>query len=63
MSALETTTIQCPYCWESFVITVDPSEVEQRYVEDCQVCCQPIVISASFDAQGTLTVLASREND
>ncbi|MBC7385099.1 MAG: CPXCG motif-containing cysteine-rich protein [Cryobacterium sp.] len=35
--------IQCPYCWESFSILVDPSEgEEQSFVYDCEVCCRPI---------------------
>lgn len=62
MSAMEDTTIQCPYCWEILTISVDPSEAEQTYVEDCQVCCQPMVISASFDEHGHLTVTANQEN-
>ena len=34
----------CPYCWEEISILVDPSEEEQAYVEDCEVCCRPIQI-------------------
>lgn len=34
----------CPYCWEEISILVDPSEKEQVYVEDCEVCCRPIQI-------------------
>ncbi len=35
--------IQCPYCWESFEILIDPSEGEdQSFVYDCEVCCRPI---------------------
>ncbi|AOY88491.1 hypothetical protein BKP64_10130 [Marinobacter salinus] len=49
MSALDSVLIQCPYCWESLDISVDPSVPEQEYVEDCQVCCQPILIHVIFD--------------
>lgn len=62
MYALEHATIQCPYCWEVLNISVDPSERQQTYVEDCQICCQPMVISASFDESGVLHVSASQEN-
>ncbi|OEY66925.1 CPXCG motif-containing cysteine-rich protein [Marinobacter sp. X15-166B] len=62
MSALEPASIQCPYCWETLHISVDPSVPDQTYVEDCQVCCQPIVIHAVFDATGALTVTAEPEN-
>jgi len=39
--------VSCPYCGES--INVDHSVDSQSYVEDCQVCCQPIVISVTID--------------
>ena len=38
--------IDRPYCGESLWILVDPSIEFQEYVEDCQVCCQPIEIVA-----------------
>jgi hypothetical protein len=37
-------TITCPYCWESIEIALDLSVDEQQQVEDCSVCCRPIVI-------------------
>jgi hypothetical protein len=37
-------TITCPYCWESIEITLDLSVDVQQQVEDCSVCCRPIVI-------------------
>ena len=37
-------TITCPYCWESIEITLDLSVDEQQQVEDCSVCCRPILI-------------------
>lgn len=33
---------QCPYCWETISVLVDSSVPEQQYVEDCEVCCNPI---------------------
>jgi hypothetical protein len=42
---LQLESITCPYCWETIEITLDLSIDEQRYVEDCSVCCRPIVIS------------------
>ena len=49
-------TITCPYCWQSIEILLDLSANEQRYVEDCSVCCRPIVISYSANGE-TLTAL------
>ncbi len=37
----------CPYCWESISMVLDASVPEQTYVEDCEVCCQPIEIRYS----------------
>jgi transcription elongation factor Elf1 len=33
---------QCPYCWEEISVLVDISVSDQQYVEDCEVCCNPI---------------------
>jgi hypothetical protein len=38
---------QCPYCWEEISMLLDPS-VSQTYVEDCEVCCNPIEITTQF---------------
>jgi len=35
--------IGCPYCGENITIIVDESVPEQTYIEDCEVCCRPIV--------------------
>ncbi|HMF75215.1 MAG TPA: CPXCG motif-containing cysteine-rich protein [Bryobacteraceae bacterium] len=32
----------CPYCWEEISMVLDPSVHRQTYVEDCEVCCNPI---------------------
>lgn len=55
--------IQCPYCGESIAVAVDDSAGDQQYIEDCQVCCRPILIRATVDADGASHVTASSEND
>lgn len=40
--------ITCPWCAEPMGIVLDLSAGGQSYVEDCQVCCQPMEVS--FDA-------------
>ena len=52
--ATEFVTIQCPYCGESFETPVDLSAGSFAYVEDCQVCCQPIELAAEVDDAGVL---------
>ena len=34
----------CPYCWEEISFILDVSLEGQSYIEDCEVCCQPIQI-------------------
>lgn len=32
----------CPYCGAAVEVIVDPGgAADQRYVEDCEVCCRP----------------------
>lgn len=42
--------IACPYCAESMEVVLDLSAGGQSYIEDCQVCCQPMQIA--FDVDG-----------
>ncbi|WP_323788285.1 CPXCG motif-containing cysteine-rich protein [Psychroserpens sp.] len=50
---------QCPYCWENISMLIDISQIKQSYIEDCEVCCNPIQLNistenneiSSFDAQ------------
>lgn len=44
MYALEPKQIMCPYCGETIHISVDTSIIDQRYTEDCSVCCRPMVV-------------------
>ena len=37
----------CPYCWETISMLLDPS-VSTSYVEDCEVCCNPIEVSTQY---------------
>ncbi len=39
---------QCPHCWEEISMLVDSSVIQQTYVEDCEVCCNPIEIKVAF---------------
>lgn len=55
--------VACPYCGETISILIDDSLPEQSYVEDCQVCCRPIVLGVSIDADGDASVAARTENE
>ena len=35
--------VTCPHCWEQISILVDTSvSGRQQFVEDCEVCCNPL---------------------
>ena len=52
----------CPSCGEEIVVPVDPTAGdEQEYVEDCPVCCSPVLLRISFDPDGEVTVIAQPE--
>jgi hypothetical protein len=53
--------VTCPYCGESFDTQVDLSAGAFSYIEDCQVCCQPMELAGATDDTGALIgVTASR---
>lgn len=55
---------QCSYCGEWNVITLDESAGSlQRFVEDCQTCCQPNLLTVRYDKnEEQFVVRAEREN-
>lgn len=61
--ALENKTIDCPYCGESNLILVDTTAGDQVYVEDCEVCCQPILINVNVNNDELVSLYAVRENE
>ncbi|MFW2404769.1 MAG: CPXCG motif-containing cysteine-rich protein [Gammaproteobacteria bacterium] len=59
MSALTTEAdVACPHCGETITIVIDLSVPGQEYIEDCFVCCQPIVIRYTADDGELLSVSA-----
>jgi hypothetical protein len=40
---------QCPYCWEEISMLLDTSVRKQTYIEDCEICCNPIEIFVRFE--------------
>ncbi|HEX2138277.1 MAG TPA: CPXCG motif-containing cysteine-rich protein [Woeseiaceae bacterium] len=46
--------IGCPFCGEAMEIVLDLSAGGQSYIEDCQVCCQPMQVSFAVE-DGELT--------
>jgi Cysteine-rich CPXCG len=52
----------CPHCGETINLTLDPSVAEQSYVEDCPVCCRPMIVSYSAE-DGEVTELQVEASD
>lgn len=68
--------IICPYCGETFNTLVDYSALlnsnnidacnsqDYTYLEDCQVCCQPILLTPVINQSGELQdVITRQENE
>lgn len=51
---LESTTASCPYCGELIEFLFESLDADQQYYEDCQVCCQPILIKLTPDSEGEI---------
>jgi hypothetical protein len=55
--------VHCPYCGEPFETLIDLSAGTASYVEDCQVCCQPIEFTVQVDPAGALASLVLGRSD
>jgi hypothetical protein len=55
--------VHCPYCGEGFETSADASGGPCNYVEDCQVCCQPIEMELRVDDDGEFAELVVRRGD
>ena len=63
VNELSEATVGCPYCGEKISVLVDHSHDEQEYVEDCQVCFQPIIFNVFIDNAGDAAVSTRCENE
>ncbi|WP_372748290.1 CPXCG motif-containing cysteine-rich protein [Litorivivens sp.] len=62
MEALQERSAMCPYCGQQISLLLDCMQVGDSYVEDCSVCCQPIVVSLYSGEAGELEVQLVAEN-
>lgn len=63
MPDTDTAFVQCPYCGEEIGIVVDGSVEHQQYVEDCSVCCRPILVTVTAEDGEVTGVDVRGEND
>jgi transcription elongation factor Elf1 len=50
----------CPFCGESISMVLEELYGAQSYVEDCQVCCNPIQISFDVEDGEIVDIRAER---
>ena len=53
---MEEVFFQCPHCWEEISMLIDTSIYQQSYIEDCEVCCNPIQISVQCEDQNVVNI-------
>lgn len=53
----------CPYCAEPVDLVVDLSAGSSCYIEDCQVCCQPMTVSLEISVAGQVTLNLLHEDE
>ncbi len=63
MNELSEQKVDCPYCGEPLDVLIDSSELGQQYIEDCQVCCRPIVFVLGENDEGGVNVTVQAEDD
>lgn len=63
MYELQERTVFCPYCGEQLDVLLDPSVPHQAYIEDCQVCCRPIIFDVTVDPDGDIDVFVRSEGE
>lgn len=63
MNQIEAVKTQCPYCGELIEVLIDCSESQQSYIEDCQVCCCPILFDVAVDENGEIHLELKQENE
>jgi hypothetical protein len=55
--------VHCPYCAEVYETQVDLTAGSFTYVEDCQVCCQPIELYVEVSDSGKLRAVNAGRMD
>ena len=63
MLALSEQAITCPYCGEAVTVLVDGSVAQQDYIEDCEVCCRPMVLEVISDPGRGVAVIARTDSE
>jgi len=63
LNQLTEKSIACPYCGETIEVLIDSADSGQQYIEDCQVCCKPIIFLVTESLEGELEVRVYSEDE
>jgi hypothetical protein len=63
MNPVEDREEHCPWCDAPIDLSIDVSAVPQTYIEDCGVCCAPILIRVALDPDRDDTLIVTLERD
>jgi len=59
-----TASVSCPYCGVEVALAIDPGGgTVQQYIEDCEVCCQPMQLTVRWDEEGAARAEAATDDD
>lgn len=59
----EFVSVSCPYCGENYETQIDLTGGSFSYIEDCQVCCQPIELNVVVGEAGELLSMVAQRAD
>ena len=51
--------VTCPSCWEQHIVTIDVTETEHHFIEDCYVCCNPMRIDFEVNSDSELIAVSA----
>ena len=63
MELIREKAVFCPYCGESFSLMLDCSVGSHQFIQDCEVCCRPILFLLEVDWEGCFERLEVRRED
>ena len=60
MNDVEEVALSCPACNAPISVLIDSSAGDQSYIEDCEVCCRPLVVSFVVSDDGIESLQVER---
>ncbi len=53
----------CPHCFTSVSALIDTTIKEQKYIEDCERCCNPVEIKLRLDSRNKVSEFSADRLD